>query len=95
MIRPVINKSYVSRVLSDMHRLDYDATEKLLLAKVSVNEKLRSHPTVHFYDDKLSVFGAIAGMTTDDAPNTDQYVDPNIIINFFPMTFKRGMEYKV
>lgn len=76
-------KEKISKVLEDMLHLDNEATNKLLLIKVPCNKKLRSHPAIHFYDDKLTVFGVIAGLTENNTPLIGGYVDPYLIINFF------------
>lgn len=80
---PYINSGYVADLLADMRRLDPEATEKILAIKVPVNKKLRAHPTIHFYDDQLTVFGAIAGMTSDTVPRLTDKALRESIIKFF------------
>jgi len=83
MDNPVIHPQYVADLLDTMRRLDPEATEKILLIKVPVNNDLRQHPTIHFYDDKLTIFGALAGMTSTEAPYDNNKADPQPIIDFF------------
>jgi hypothetical protein len=83
MDRPIIHPQYVANLLDTMRKLDSEATEELLLLKVPVNESLRKHPTIHFYDDQLTIFGALAGMTSDEAPYDGNKADPHAIIDFF------------
>lgn len=80
---PKINSRYVNEVLSELKRLDPVAAEQLLAIKVPTNDKMRTHPTINFYDDSLTIFGILAGMTSNEEPDSEPKADPEKIIDFF------------
>ena len=78
-----IHVKYVDDVLNKLRALDPEAAEKLLLVKVPVNKALRNYPEIHFYDEKLTIFGALAAITSTEVPEDtrDDIVVP--IVEFF------------
>jgi hypothetical protein len=78
-----INSQHVAEILDKLRELDPVATEQLLFIKVPVNEQLRQYPDIHFYDDKLTIFGALAGLTSSNADykNKEDLLEP--VLNFF------------
>jgi hypothetical protein len=81
---PRINNRYIDNVLNELKKTDPIATEQLLDIKVPTNEKMRAHPTIHFYDDSLTIFGVLAGLASKDAPFEEgTKADPELIVDFF------------
>lgn len=81
---PRINGRYIDNVLNELKMIDPVATEQLLNIKVPTNEKMRAHPTIHFYDDCLTVFGILAGIASEDAPfDEGAKADPELVVDFF------------
>lgn len=79
-----INKKYVADFLELLTSLDKEAVENLLALKVDANDIILNDDRIHFYDGKLTIFGVIAGMTSDDAPYSSiERPSSQVIIDYF------------
>lgn len=84
MKKTYINSKYVSNVLEEIKSIDLESAQKILNIRVKANACiLREDTGIHFYDNDLTIFGVLAGITSPDAPIVGAKAPNKPLIEYF------------